>query len=60
MADRGQTDGGDCNIPKAFLKKRGDTNLIATKKHQEFKIFMPRNSLPAPSLPEQPLSEQRK
>ena len=20
----GQTDGGDCNIPNAFLKKRGD------------------------------------
>ena len=22
----GQTDGGDCNIPDAFLKKRGDNN----------------------------------
>ena len=25
MTDR-QTDGGDCNIPDAFLKKRGDKN----------------------------------
>ena len=23
----GQTEGGDCNIPDAFLKKRGDNNL---------------------------------
>ena len=22
----GRTDGGDCNIPDAFLKKRGDKN----------------------------------
>ena len=22
----GRTDGGDCNIPDAFLKKRGDDN----------------------------------
>ena len=22
----GRTDGGDCNIPDAFLKKRGDNN----------------------------------
>ena len=33
MTDRrtdGQTDGGeDCNIPNAFLKKRGDNNLRA-------------------------------
>ena len=25
MTDR-RTDGGDCNIPNAFLKKRGDKN----------------------------------
>ena len=31
-------------------------NLIATKKQRELKVFMPQNSLPAPSLPEQPLS----
>ena len=24
----GQTDGGDCNIPDAFLKKRGDNNVF--------------------------------
>ena len=24
----GQTDGGDCNIPDAFLKKRGDKNRL--------------------------------
>ena len=24
----GWTDGGDCNIPDAFLKKRGDNNLV--------------------------------
>ena len=24
----GQTDGGDCNIPFAFLKKRGDNQRI--------------------------------
>ena len=23
----GRTDGGDCNIPIAFLKKRGDNNF---------------------------------
>ena len=23
----GRTDGGDCNIPDAFLKKRGDNNV---------------------------------
>ena len=23
----GRTDGGDCNIPNAFLKKRGDNKL---------------------------------
>ena len=23
----GRTDGGDCNIPIAFLKKRGDNNV---------------------------------
>ena len=27
----GRTDGGDCNIPDAFLKKRGDNDV--------FKIF---------------------
>ena len=27
MTDR-RTDGGDCNIPDAFLKKRGDKNII--------------------------------
>ena len=26
MTDR-PTDGGDCNIPDAFLKKRGDNNV---------------------------------
>ena len=26
MTDR-QTDGGDCNIPDAFLKKRGDNEV---------------------------------
>ena len=29
----GQTDGGDYNIPFAFLKKRGDKNLISQPKH---------------------------
>ena len=24
----GRTDGGDCNIPDAFLKKRGDNNNV--------------------------------
>ena len=24
----GQTDGGDCNIPDAFLKKRWDKNFV--------------------------------
>ena len=24
----GQTDGGDCNIPDAFLKKRGDNETV--------------------------------
>ena len=31
MTDRwtdGQTDGGDCNIPDAFLKKRGDNETV--------------------------------
>ena len=27
----GQTDGGDCNIPDAFLKKRGDNELTHLK-----------------------------
>ena len=35
-----------------WLKK----NFIATKKQKELKFFMPLNSLPAPSLPEQSLS----
>ena len=26
------TDGGDCNIPDAFLKKRGDNNVCYCKK----------------------------
>ena len=25
------TDGGDCNIPNAFLKKRGDKNFLNGK-----------------------------
>ena len=25
----GRTDGGDCNIPDAFLKKRGDNNGLS-------------------------------
>ena len=24
----GRTDGGDCNIPDAFLEKRGDNEMI--------------------------------
>ena len=24
----GRMDGGDCNIPDAFLKKRGDNNIV--------------------------------
>ena len=28
----GQTDGDDCNIPDAFLKKRGDKNKSGYKK----------------------------
>ena len=27
----GRTDGGDCNIPDAFLKKRGDKYLLQKK-----------------------------
>ena len=27
----GRTDGGDCNIPDAFLKKRGDNKGKKTK-----------------------------
>ena len=28
----GRTDGGDCNIPDAFLKKRGDNKLLNIKR----------------------------
>ena len=31
-----QTDGGDCNIPDAFLKKRGDKNA---NNRWHFKIY---------------------
>ena len=34
----GRTDGGDCNIPDAFLKKRGDKNLSLAK-NQVFGVF---------------------
>ena len=29
----GRTDGGDCNIPNTFLKKRGDKNDPQKKHH---------------------------
>ena len=28
-----RTDGGDCNIPNAFLKKCGDKNQYVTSQH---------------------------
>ena len=30
----GRTDGGDCNIPDAFLKKRGDKNTLKVETNQ--------------------------
>ena len=42
-----RTDGGDCNIPYAFLKKRGDnnlkilsvTNFCRYEKYHVYKVF---------------------
>ena len=32
----GRTDRGDCNIPDAFLKKRGDNNKMGSRKKNGF------------------------
>ena len=39
----GRTDGGNCNIPDAFLKKRGDNNRY-------YVALLQKNSLISPSL----------
>ena len=35
----GRTDGGDCNIPDAFLKKRGDNYCISLPMKHNFEMF---------------------
>ena len=35
----GRTDGGDCNIPDAFLKKRGDNNNKEQDVHINKKLY---------------------
>ena len=35
-----RTDGGDCNIPYAFLKKRGDNNPINVHDHDNVHACM--------------------
>ena len=34
----GQTDGGDCNIPDAFLKTRGDNKLSCLSKEITYQV----------------------
>ena len=40
----GRTYGGDCNIPDAFLKKRGDNNILSSGP-EVIKLFSYSNQL---------------
>ena len=36
----GRTDGGDCNIPDAFLKKRGDNKSLCLPKLKSIAVLL--------------------